>query len=160
MRRPQPENVVFEKVSDQLITDEKEKEKAAAGADIHCVFAHTQPGRGCDLRAVRADLKEEKHARLASSGAYTGRSAAQIKCPACGTENPADGLRCQKCGSPLWSPNLPQQPSARARPWLKFILIGGALLMLVLCGLLALTCSAGQMRPRRSLRLYGPRSNP
>jgi len=169
---PQPENVAFEKVSDQLVTEEKEKEKAAAGADIHCGFCGARNPAGTAVCVqCGADLKEGKVRPTGQVvGAFAGGPTGQVKCPACGTDNPADGLRCQKCGSPLVVPKPgAAAPGAPANPWLKYILIGGALLFLFLCGLLAVnlfsredtaaTVASALWTREVVLEQYGPREN-
>ena len=59
---PQPENVQFQRASNEkIITDEKSVAAAKAGADIHCGFCGTRnPATATVCSQCGADLKEGK----------------------------------------------------------------------------------------------------
>jgi len=100
---PQPENVQFELPSEQkFVADEKQKQAAQSGADIHCGFCGTRnPATAETCSQCGGDLKEGK-ARAA--GRVMQKPAAQpkiVKCDNCGIENPSSNSVCSNCGSPL-----------------------------------------------------------
>ena len=100
---PQPENVQFDLPSEQnFVTDEKQKQAAQAGADIHCGFCGARnPATAVTCSQCGGDLKEGK---AREAGRVMQQPAAQpkiIKCDNCGTENPSSNSVCSNCGSPL-----------------------------------------------------------
>ncbi len=112
---PQPENVQFELPSEQkFVTDEKTKQAAQAGADIHCGFCGTRnPATAETCSQCGGDLKEGK-AREAGRIMQTPPPAAKIvKCDNCGIENPGSNSVCSNCGSPL--PRLAPAANPQAR---------------------------------------------
>jgi len=100
---PQPENVQFNLPSEQkFVTDEKQKQAAQAGADIHCGFCGTRnPATAETCSQCGGDLKEGK---ARESGRVMQKPAARlkvVKCDNCGIENPGSNTVCSNCGSPL-----------------------------------------------------------
>jgi hypothetical protein len=100
---PQPENVQFELPAEQkFVADEKQKQAAQAGADIHCGFCGTRnPATAETCLQCGGDLKEGK---AREAGRVMQKPAAQpkiVKCDNCGIENPSGNAVCSNCGSPL-----------------------------------------------------------
>jgi ribosomal protein L40E len=114
---PQPENVEFERVADEkLVTDQKEIQAAAAGADIYCAFCGTRnPATAKVCSQCGADLTEGK-ARQAGRELQAAAPIATVICTNCGTENPASLTICQKCGSPLPRASTPAAPVSFGGP--------------------------------------------
>lgn len=139
---PQPENVQFQRASDEkIITDEKATQAARAGADIHCGFCGTRnPATATVCSQCGADLKEGK-ARQA--GQVLGAAATPPKlvtCTNCGTENPGTETTCKKCGAPLPKVERPTPVQTTVSPALKakpkktnWVLIGGIGAFLSIC---------------------------
>lgn len=101
---PQPENVAFEQPAQQtIIEDQKEIEKAQAGADIHCGFCGTRNPAGTKVCSqCGADLlKGTRREAGGVIGAYSAGPVKQVECPSCGTKNPETSLKCAQCGSSL-----------------------------------------------------------
>lgn len=152
---PQPENVKFERAADeQLVKDEKEKQVAAAGADIYCAFCGTRnPAGAVACSQCGADLTEGK-ARESGQVMKPAAPVSKVICTNCGTENPSSETMCVKCGSPLprasaagalvsfgvpmggAEPASPKAPSAPKKT--NWLLIGGIAAALVLCCIAAL----------------------
>jgi hypothetical protein len=100
---PQPENVKFQRASEEkLITDEKAVQAAMAGADIHCGFCGARnPATAKTCSQCGGDLAEGKK-RLAGERLQAAPSLPKtVTCKNCGTENPGSERICSKCGSPL-----------------------------------------------------------
>lgn len=114
---PQPENVQFQRASDEkLITDDKVVAAAKAGADIHCGFCGTRnPATAETCSQCGGDLKEGK-ARQAGQVLQAAPTLPKvIACTNCGTENPGTAKTCSNCGAPI-KVNVPaQKPAAAAR---------------------------------------------
>ncbi len=120
---PQPENVQFELPSEQkLVADEKQKQAAQAGADIHCGFCGTRnPATAETCSQCGADLKEGK---AREAGRVMQKPAAQpkiVKCDNCGTDNPSSNSVCSNCGSPLpkFAPAQPVMNTPQTRSGLS-----------------------------------------
>ena len=100
---PQPDNVKFQRASDEkIVTDAKAVEAAKAGADIHCGFCGTRnPGNAVNCSQCGGELKEGK-ARQAGEVLQAAAPAPKaINCANCGTENLGTARTCIQCGSPL-----------------------------------------------------------
>jgi len=138
---PQPENVAFEQPGQQeLLEDQKEIEKAKAGADIHCGFCGTRNPAGTKVCAqCGADL--EKGTRREAGkivGAYSSGPVKQVECPSCGTKNPESALKCVQCGSSLKrSEPLPSDQTVPAttpaKPKLGVLGIAAIVVIGILC---------------------------
>ncbi len=108
---PQPENVQFELPAEQkFVTDEKQKQAAQAGADIHCGFCGTRnPANAETCSQCGGDLKE---GMARAAGQVMEKPTARpkiVKCDNCGIENASSNAVCSNCGSPL--PKIaPAQP--------------------------------------------------
>ncbi len=101
---PQPKDVKFEQAPRQeLIKDEAEKAKAAAGPDIHCPYCGTRNPAGTTVcKQCGGDLSEGALREAGQVvGAYSFGTPTTIKCPRCGTENPDTAKSCSSCGSSL-----------------------------------------------------------
>ena len=101
---PQPKDVKFEQAPRQeLIKDEAEKAKAAAGPDIHCPYCGTRNSAGTKVcKQCGGDLSEGAIREAGQVvGAYSFSTPTTIKCPRCGTENPDTAKTCSSCGSSL-----------------------------------------------------------
>lgn len=101
---PQPKDVKFEQAPRQeLIKDEAEKAKAAAGPDIHCPYCGTRNPAGSKVcKQCGGDLSEGALREAGQVvGAYSFGPPTTIKCPRCGTENPDTAKSCSSCGSSL-----------------------------------------------------------
>ena len=101
---PQPKDVKFEQAPRQeLIKDEAEKAKAAAGPDIHCPYCGTRNPAGTkECKQCGGDLSEGALREAGQVvGAYSFGTPTTIKCPRCGTENPDTAKSCSSCGSSL-----------------------------------------------------------
>ncbi|MBL8057824.1 MAG: hypothetical protein JNK29_14065 [Anaerolineales bacterium] len=75
-------------------------------------------------------------------GAFQPGAAAPVKCPACGTANPASAGTCQACGRPLGAapsaapaPAAGLAPAAQRGPAVPWALVGGIAGLLCLAGL-------------------------
>lgn len=136
---PQPPNVQFQQDANaKLLTDAKEIEQAAAGADIHCGYCgarNTALAKECS--SCGADIATGTRRETGTVvGAYAPAAAAvEAPCPNCGTLNPADAFQCKACGA-----TLRVQPSAapaaaapRKFPWLVAVLVAAGL-----CAVIAL----------------------
>ena len=146
---PQPENVKFQRPSEEkIITDEKVVAAAKSGADIHCGFCGTRnPVTATTCSQCGGDLKEGMARQAGQVLQAAPVQPKTILCKNCGTENPSSERTCSKCGSPLPRAEIPQpaapvqavaapssvDPSAMAtkrRPnWLLWGGIGAALLI-------------------------------
>jgi ribosomal protein L40E len=141
---PQPNNVKFQRATDEkIVTDEKSLEAAKAGADIHCGFCGTRnPATAITCSQCGGDLKEGK-ARQSGQVLQAAAPAPKfINCPNCRAENPGSARICVKCGSPLPRAAAPEskvaqpvqasssQPSASKKTnWLLFGGIGALILI-------------------------------
>lgn len=154
---PQPENVQFERTADEkLVTDAKETQAAAAGADIICGFCGTRnPANAVTCSQCGADLAEGKK-RESGRELASAAPVAAVVCTNCGTENPASGTMCIKCGSPLprasmsagplsfeapvggIAPAAPVSPAAKPARKTNWLLISGIGAALLICCLAAL----------------------
>lgn len=146
---PQPENVQFERAAEEkIVTEAKEVQAAAAGADIICGFCSTRnPAGAVACSQCGADLTEGK-ARESGRELKPAAPIQKVICTNCGTENPASETMCAKCGSPLPRAAAPvsfggpvgaAQTSA-AKPAAKpnWLLIGGIGAALLICCIAAL----------------------
>jgi len=106
---PQPENVNFTLGAEQnLVTDEKERQTAAAGADIHCAFCgarNTATAKTCSQ--CGADLQEGTKRQAGREMERPG-GPKTIACTNCGMENQASDVNCAQCGAPLPRAATPQ----------------------------------------------------
>lgn len=141
---PQPENVRFQRASEEkIVTDEKVVKAAKAGADIHCGFCGTRnPATATVCSQCGGDLKEGR-ARQAGGVMQAAPAAPKVvTCKNCGTENPGSERTCSKCGSPLPRAEAPRPapvqaaasaaaiPAQKKKPnWLLFGGIGAALIL-------------------------------
>ena len=116
---PQPADVTFTQAAqEQLLTDQAEAARAAAGADVHCPYCGARnpaglkacPQCGGDLTGGQA------RASGAVLGAHRIAPAAPMTCPACGTANPGNALRCAQCGATLPGAAAPQPQAPAAAP--------------------------------------------
>jgi hypothetical protein len=138
---PQPDNVKFEQVEgQQLSQDEALKKIADAGPDIHCPYCGARnPGNAEICVQCGGDLKTGVRREAGQViGAYQARAVPQIPCPRCATLNPETNLKCANCGAPLTRPlvaaALPEKQAAPFKPsWM--MIAAGALVLLCLCGL-------------------------
>lgn len=134
----QPNDVQFQQdAGAQLLTDTKEIEQAAAGADIHCGYCGARnPATNKECAACGADLATGMRREAGTVvAAYAPTAVPQVPCPNCGTLNPADALQCKGCGASLRVASASATPAAPARkfPWLVAVIIA-----LALCGVIAL----------------------
>ena len=118
--KPQPENVAFQQAERQeLIQDEKEIEKAKAGADIHCGYCGARNPAGSETcLQCGADMKAGKQRESGKVvGAFKIEPEKQIACPHCGVFNPDNALNCGQCGASLARPPeaAPVSPQAQAK---------------------------------------------
>jgi ribosomal protein L40E len=139
---PQPENVQFQRASDEkIIVDEKVAEAVRAGADIHCGFCGTRnPASAVTCSQCGGDLKEGMKRKAGGALQAAPAPAKTLICSNCGTENAGTATVCGKCGAPLPKPVTPQPARAQApvqpetqkkkTPWLLF---GGIAAFLALC---------------------------
>ena len=141
----QPEDVQFEQpAQEELITDEKEIQRAKAGPDVHCAYCGARnPAGSKNCSQCGADLsKATARASGRVLGAHRDEPAEKVPCPFCGTPNPATALKCTKCGASLAQPKSePGIPAAQAprrglSPWL-FVVGGAIILVLLACFILS-----------------------
>ncbi|MCQ3937440.1 MAG: hypothetical protein DPW18_10395 [Chloroflexi bacterium] len=141
---PQPENVQFQRAADEkLITDEKAKAAASAGADIHCGFCGTRnPAAAATCSQCGADLKEGKARQAGRALEAPPTPPKVVKCTNCGFENPGAASTCSQCGAPLPKAVSPQPapvktgaaPSAKPKSkGLNWLVFGGIGAFLVVC---------------------------
>ena len=140
---PQPENVKFQRASNEkIITDEKSIAAAKAGADIHCGFCGTRnPATATVCSQCGADLKEGKARGAGQVMQAVPAAPKSIKCSNCNFENKGTASTCEQCGAPLSKQNVSQinagdvqtgnsQTEKRKKPnWLLFGGIGAGLLL-------------------------------
>jgi ribosomal protein L40E len=141
---PQPKDVAFQQAAeDKIVTEQAVLETIAAGPDIHCPFCGTRnPGNATKCARCGGDLAQgEKRESGQVLGAQQTGPAAKITCEFCGTENPGTRVTCSNCGSPLAKAPRPEpvasaavRSSAQVSP---VMLIGGGLVLLLICGALA-----------------------
>ena len=134
----QPTDVQFQQdAGAQLLSDPKEIQQAAAGADIHCGYCGARnPATNKECAACGADLASGTRREMGTVvGAFAPAAVPQVACPNCGTLNPADAMQCKGCGASLGVSAAPAAPAAPARkfPWLVAVIIA-----LGLCGVIAL----------------------
>jgi len=150
---PQPENVAFVQAeSEEASQDEKLKEIAEKGADIHCGFCGTRnPADALVCTQCGADLTSGVRREAGKVvGAYQARPVKQIACPNCGEQNPETALKCSQCGAPLkMVSEVKIAPETTARTIQKpnpLLFVGiGVLVLLCIIGAIALI-SAGSAR--------------
>lgn len=110
----QPADVTFQQADRQdLLTDQKEVQKAQAGADIHCGFCGARnPAGAATCVACGGDLKEGKQ-RITGQvvGAYQTGAVKMVPCPNCGAPNPDTAMKCTGCGG-----NMAPPTAAAAQP--------------------------------------------
>ncbi len=112
---PQPENVQFQKASqDKILTDAEKIEKAKAGADIHCPYCGTRNPAGAQkCSQCGGDLVGGK---TRTTGQVLGTfqdKPVTIQCLNCQAENDSANGVCEKCGSPL---QVEREPTPTAFP--------------------------------------------
>ncbi len=146
---PQPDNVKFQRASDEkIVTDTKAVEAAKAGADIHCGFCGTRnPGNAVTCSQCGGELKEGKARQAGQILQAAPPAPITVTCTNCGTENPGSERTCKQCGSPLPRTESPaiSPRSAPAKPQLNtpkkpvnWLLFGGIGAFLILCCITAL----------------------
>ncbi len=110
---PQPENVKFQRASEEnLITDEKAVQAAKAGADIHCGFCGARnPVTAKTCSQCGGDLAEGRKRQAGERLQAAPALPRIVTCKNCGTENPGSERICSKCGSPL-----PRAEASRPQP--------------------------------------------
>jgi ribosomal protein L40E len=146
---PQPDNVQFQQAEKQeLIQDREELEKAKSAPDIHCGFCGTRNAFGtANCTQCGADLtKGVKREAGRVIGAFQTAPVPQIACPSCGAMNPDTALKCAQCGAgiglkPTPAP-APAAPASKRNP--VWIIVGTVLLLLCLCGMIALFIAASR----------------
>lgn len=135
---PQPKDVKFEQAPRQeLIKDEAEKAKAAAGPDIHCPYCGTRNPAGSKVcKQCGGDLSEGALREAGQVvGAYSFGPPTTIKCPRCGTENPDTAKSCSSCGSSLAqeaevAAAKPVAPAGKMPIWMIVAIVA----VVVVCG--------------------------
>ncbi len=137
---PQPENVKFEQVESQPVSqDESLKKIVEAGPDIHCPYCGARnPGNAEICVQCGGDLKAGARREAGQViGAYQPKAVQQISCPRCGTQNPETNLKCANCGAPLTRPQAAPAPAAAPATPVKpswIIIALSVLALLCLCG--------------------------
>lgn len=149
---PQPENVQFQRASNEkIITDEKSVAAAKAGADIHCGFCGTRnPATATVCSQCGGDLKEGKARQAGQILEAAPTPPKAVACKNCGSENPGDARICSNCGAPLTTPATAPQPQAmaakasampvsmpKAKPF-NWLIAGGVGAALLMCCIAAL----------------------
>lgn len=141
---PQPENVKFQRASNEkIITDEESIKAAQAGADIHCGFCGTRnPGTATVCSQCGGDLKEGK-ARVAGDLMQAPPPPPKnIMCANCNFENKGTDTTCQQCGAPLPKEKISQVHVSKPQPIVgqaqkrknpNWLLFGGIGAFLILC---------------------------
>ena len=137
---PQPVDVQFVQAAGEVaIQDEKLKEMAEKGADIHCGFCGARnPADAIVCSQCGGDLKEGARREAGSVlGAYKVEPVKQILCSNCGAQNPETTLTCSKCGAPLQrepaTQTIATQPAALTKKQPNLLLIGVAAALVLLC---------------------------
>ncbi len=117
---PQPENVKFQRASEEkIVTDEKLVQAAKAGADIHCGFCGTRnPGNAVTCSQCGADLKEGKAREAGQILQAAPTPPKVVTCSNCNAENPGTAKTCVQCGAPLpkIAASAPAQTAPAAKP--------------------------------------------
>jgi ribosomal protein L40E len=117
----QPAKVEFHQAAqEELITDEKEIERAKAGPDVHCAFcgarnaADAEKCSQCGADLATATARESGQVL----GALQTGPAPQIACLQCGTLNDATALKCSQCNAslPRSTRPSPHKPTPRPQP--------------------------------------------
>lgn len=135
---PQPDNVQFQQVEGQALSqDESLKKAAEAGPDIHCPYCGARnPGGTAICSQCGGDLKEGARREVGRVvGAYAPGEVRQVPCPRCGSANPETNLKCAACGAPLAVPQVAAAAPAPLKPTrLNWVWIAaGAVVLLCLC---------------------------
>lgn len=143
---PQPDNVKFQRASDEkIVTDKKSVQAASAGADIHCGFCGTRnPATAETCSQCGGDLKEGKKREAGQLMQAPPTPLKIVTCTNCGFENPGSERTCKQCGAPLPKLTAEQRPApvhAKVSPALSkaqpkkpnWILFGGIGAFLLLC---------------------------
>jgi DNA-directed RNA polymerase subunit RPC12/RpoP len=143
---PQPENVEFEQAAEeQLITDQAEIARAAAGPDVHCPYCGTRNPAGAKHCKQCGGGLEEGQARATGRvvGAHRSQPAPPVACPACGASNPGTALKCAQCGASIaQAPPQPTAPVASKSKGNKGLLVGcGVAIALALCAFFGIALS-------------------
>ena len=110
---PQPENVQFERAAEEkLVTDQKEIQAAAAGADIYCAFCGTRNPAGAKVCSqCGADLTEGK-ARESGARWKPPNPSPPSSAPIAAQRIPPPRPCATKCGSPLPRASAEAVPAA------------------------------------------------
>jgi len=115
---PQPDNVKFQRASDEkIVTDEKAVAAAKAGADIHCGFCGTRnPGNAVSCSQCGGELKEGKARQAGEALQAAAATPKVVTCTNCGSENPGSERTCKQCGAPLPRTAAPVAAAPASRP--------------------------------------------
>jgi ribosomal protein L40E len=115
---PQPENVKFQRASEEkFVTDEKAVAAAKAGADIHCGFCGTRnPATATNCSQCGGDLKEGKAREAGQLMQAPPPAPKAVTCTNCGFENPGSESNCKQCGAPLPKVTTPQPQQPQPAP--------------------------------------------
>jgi hypothetical protein len=141
---PQPENVKFQRASDEkFVTDQNAVAAAKAGADIHCGFCGTRnPATAKTCSQCGGDLAEGRKRQAGQLMQAPPAPPKAVTCTNCGFENPGAERVCKQCGAPLPAAAIPEQKplQAVASPALKaqrkktnWLLFGGIGAFLLIC---------------------------
>ncbi|MBX3036910.1 MAG: zinc ribbon domain-containing protein [Anaerolineales bacterium] len=141
---PQPENVQFQRASEEkIITDENIVQAAKAGADIHCGFCGTRnPANAITCSQCGGDLKEGVARKAGQVLQAAPPSPKVIICANCNFENKGTSTTCEQCGAPLPKQNVSQanvaggktsSPVVSKRKSPNWFLLGGIGIFFAVC---------------------------
>lgn len=110
---PQPDDVQFENLSQQELSNDPSLEKLARkGADIYCPYCQTRnPADAAVCVQCGGDLtggEQRQSGRVV--GAFKPGQGGEKACPTCGTPNPSSNMRCSSCGASMSQPAVQSPP--------------------------------------------------